>query len=302
MSGEWIELEAPAKVNLRLRILARESSGYHSLESLFCAIDLADTVRVELAGDRVRVDVEGAVDTGPEAENLAGLAARRFLEKLGGGGGGVRIRLRKRIPVAAGLGGGSSDAAATLRAMNRLHGDPFGDHELLQLAIELGSDIPFFLSGSSLALGWSRGERLLALPPLPAAPVLVAHPGEPMPTRGAFQRLGKLRGGEYQPLAFRLRLADLASWEGVAAVAENDFDRVAGEALPRVRAAIEALRESGAIVALLAGSGASVFGVFLDPERMNGAERRLQESGFTTWRSRTLVTLPGLRTPPPGTG
>jgi 4-diphosphocytidyl-2-C-methyl-D-erythritol kinase len=244
--------------------------------------------------------VAGGVNLGPEDENLVVLAARRYLREMGGAGG-VRIELNKRIPVAAGLGGGSSDAAATLRAMNRLWGDPLDDGDLLQLGVELGSDVPFFLGGSTLALGWSRGERLLALPSPPSVSVLVAHPGEPMPTRGAFQRLGKLRGGEYRPRAFRLRLEDLSTWSGAAAIAENDFDAVAGEAIPRLLEAMDSLRAAGAIISLLAGSGASVFGIFPDSVGMDEADRQLSHAGFATWRCRTLEAFPVVRTLAPGT-
>ena len=301
MSPAAVEIEAPAKVNLRLRVLARESTGFHSLESVFCAISLVDTVRVERAAEGVSLTVEGAVDTGPAEENLAVRSARRFLQEVGGGEGGVRIELRKRIPAAAGLGGGSSDAAATLRALNRLFFDPLSDETLLQLGIELGSDVPFFLCGSSLALGWSRGERLLALPPLPPIDVLVAHPGDPMPTQGAFRRIAEARGGDYRPRSFRLRLDDLSTWDGVAAIAANDFGLVAGEALPRLGGAISALREEGALISLLAGSGASVFGIFTEAEPLLRAEGILRAMGFATWRCHTLEAMPDPRRSPAGT-
>ncbi|HEX2091942.1 MAG TPA: hypothetical protein VHG28_06045, partial [Longimicrobiaceae bacterium] len=181
-----VRVEAPAKVNLRLRILAREETGYHALETLFCAVSLADTVEVRPGGAGIALEVRGGVDTGPPEHNLVVRAAERFYRDLGGSPA-LRIELTKRIPAAAGLGGGSSDAAATLRALNLLHGEPFARAGLLQMAIGLGSDVPFFLCGSTLALGWGRGERLLALPPLPTRPVLIAHPGVAMPTGEAFR-------------------------------------------------------------------------------------------------------------------
>jgi 4-diphosphocytidyl-2-C-methyl-D-erythritol kinase len=298
-----VEIDAPAKVNLRLRILAPERSGYHSLESLFCAIDLADAVRVEQGGDGIELQVEGKVDTGPPERNLAVRAAGRFLEEVGAPREGLRILLRKRIPSAAGLGGGSSDAAATLRALNQLYGAPLPDERLLQLGIELGSDVPFFLGGSALALGWGRGERLLTLPPLPTAPVLVANPGAPMPTAEAFRAIAERRGGEYAPLASRLRLEEMSTWDGIAAIAGNDFAPVARAAQPRVAAALEILAASGATIALLAGSGVSVFGVYPGGgAEIDGAEERLRTEGCATWRAHTLASLPEPRKGPPGTG
>jgi 4-diphosphocytidyl-2-C-methyl-D-erythritol kinase len=290
-----VEIEAPAKVNLWLRILARESSGFHSLETLFCAVDLCDSLRVEAAGAGVQLEVEGEVDTGPPEDNLVVKAARAFHTSIGAGEDGVRIRLRKHIPSAAGLGGGSSDAAATLRALNTLHGEPLDLEALLQIGIGLGSDVPFVLGGSALALAWSRGERLLALPPLPAAHLLIAHPGEAMPTAGAFRRISEQRGGEYVPIASRLELGELTSWEAVAARAANDFEPVAVEGVPRIAAGLEVLRTAGARPALLAGSGAAIFGVFPEASTAGEAEQELARLGFRSWRARTLTSLPPVR-------
>src|SRR5687768_3389317 len=225
------EVAAPAKVNLFLRILAREESGYHSLETLFCALSLADTVRVRRGASGVRLHVEGGVDTGPAERNLCVRAADRFYAALGEAPA-VDIHLTKKIPSAAGLGGGSSDGAAALRALNALHGEPLDRAALLRMAIELGSDVPFFLCGSALALAWSRGERLLALPPLPPHPVIVAHPGVAMPTAEAFRRIAERRGGGHAPDARSLGIDQLRDWESVAALAENDFEAVVAEEIP----------------------------------------------------------------------
>ncbi|HEX6924491.1 MAG TPA: 4-(cytidine 5'-diphospho)-2-C-methyl-D-erythritol kinase [Longimicrobiaceae bacterium] len=287
-----VRINAPAKVNLWLHILAREDSGYHSLETLFCAIDLADELTIARGGRGITLQVEGGIETGPPTDNLVVRAARRFLDEVGRPDEGLSIELHKRIPAAAGLGGGSSDAAATLRALNRLFGGPLAEEVLLQIAIELGSDVPFFLCGSPLALGWSRGERLFALPPLPAASVLVAHPREPMSTAGAFQRIAQLRGGAYRPRASLVRLAELGGWEGVAARAHNDFEDVVCERLPRLREGLEILRRSGARIALLAGSGASIFAVFDHRSPPLSAAPELHAKGFTVWLAATLTALP----------
>lgn len=286
-----VRIAAPAKVNLRLEILAREEGGYHGLETVFCAVSLADELVVEEAEPGVALEVGGGVEVGPADDNLVVRAARRFYAELGREPA-VRLRLQKRIPSAAGLGGGSSDAAATLRALNALHGDPLERATLLQCAIELGADVPFFLCGSPLALAWSRGERLLALPPLPPRPVLIAHPGEPIPTAGAFREIAARRGGEYRPRAHALDAAQLASWEAVAALAGNDFQPLATERVPRVGAGLEALRRGGARIALLAGSGSSIFGVFAPGAELDGPERALRELGFATWRAATLPDMP----------
>lgn len=295
--ADVVALAAPAKVNLRLAILAREESGYHSLESLFCAISLGDELAVRRAGCGVALEVEGAAETGPPERNLAVLAARRFYAELGREPA-LHIRLVKHVPVAAGLGGGSSDAAATLRALNLMHGEPFGRAGLLQMAVELGSDVPFFLCGSPLALGWGRGERLLALPPLPERAVLVAHPGVAMPTPEAFAAVAARRGPHAPPRAFGFDASELASWGAVARLARNDFGEVVAERIPVLRDALAAMHAGGADVALLAGSGGSVFGVFASEGARDAARERVEALGMACWAARTLAALPAPRVDP----
>lgn len=286
------EIDAPAKINLILRVLAQEASGFHALETVFCAISLADTVRVQRGGGEIDLRVEGAIDTGPARDNLVVRAARSFYLELGGMETGVRIELRKRIPAEAGLGGGSSDAAATLLALNALHDAPLSPEMLLHLGSGLGSDVPFFLGGSPLALGWSRGERLLALPPLPPRPLLVAHPGVGISTGAAFQRIAELRGGSYEPRANRLTLAQLSSWNRLAELADNDFQQPAEEEIPTLRSGLARMRRAGADLALLAGSGSAIFGIFPDPDARDRAALDLRADGFAVWSAETLSSLP----------
>jgi 4-diphosphocytidyl-2-C-methyl-D-erythritol kinase len=296
--ADAVALEAPAKVNLRLAVLAREAGGFHSLESLFCAVSLADTVTVRRAAPGVALEVEGTAETGPPERNLVVRAAHRFYAELGEAPA-VHAHLAKRVPAAAGMGGGSSDAAATLRALNALHGAPFGRAALLQMAIELGSDVPFFLCGSPLALGWGRGERLLALPPLPERALLVAHPGVAMPTPEAFAAIAARRGSDPAPRAFAVDAGDLADWRAVARMAANDFEEVVAARIPVLRAALDSLRARGAEVALLAGSGASVFGVFASEGERDAARPHLEALGMRCWSARTLAALPEARVDPP---
>lgn len=293
-----VAVEAPAKVNLRLAILAREASGYHSLESLFCALSLGDDLTVRRAAPGVALSVDGSVDIGPPERNLAVRAALRFHQELGEEPA-VAIHLVKRVPSAAGLGGGSSDAAATLRALNVLHGEPFDRAALLRMAIELGSDVPFFLCGSPLALAWGRGERLLALPPLPERAVLVAHPGVAMPTPEAFAAIAAQRGPIPPPRSFGFDAADLADWGAVARMAENDFGDVVADRIPVLHDALAALRTAGASIALLAGSGGSVFGVFASPGARDAARARVEALGLACWHATTLAALPTPRVDPP---
>lgn len=294
---ESVTVVAPAKINLRLRILSQQTNGYHSLESVFCAVSLHDEITIARGTGEVELEVAGGVDVGPDDDNLVVRAARRFFLEIGATGDGARIHLRKGIPAAAGLGGGSSDAAATLAGLNVMLGHPLSDADLLRMSGELGSDVPFFLCGSPLALGWGRGERLLALPALPPRPLLIAHPGIPIPTGQAFQRVAELRGGGFSPPASAFSIDDLRRWERVARIAGNDFEPAAAERVPTFAAGKEAMLAAGAEVALLSGSGSAIFGVFETALGMDDAERALGELGFRTWRAETLDRMPSPRLP-----
>jgi 4-diphosphocytidyl-2-C-methyl-D-erythritol kinase len=291
----WIAaVDAPAKVNLRLMVLAREQSGFHSLETVFCALDLADRVTVEHTGRAgVELEVLGGVDTGPPERNLVVRAARHFHEELGLQPA-IRIRLEKTIPSAAGLGGGSSDAAATLRALNAALGDPVEPGTLLRWGAAVGSDVPFFLGGSTLSLAWGRGQRLLALVPLPVRTVLVAHPGRPISTAAAFARIAASRAGEFVPGAVSLPAERLTSWEGIAQVAINHFETPALEEVPSLAIGLRALRDGGASVAMLAGSGSAIFGIFEDPAAAAAVEHTLAPLGFRCWIASTLRRFPAV--------
>ncbi len=250
-----------AKLNLLLRVLAREDDGYHGIETLFCLVELADRLEVERRDERgVTIEVTGA-EVGPPDENLAVRAARMVVDATGGKFG-VHLRLEKHIPVRAGLGGGSSDAAGALAAVNRLAGDPVPRHELLQFAARLGSDVPFLFSGAPLALGWGRGERLLRLPPLPAAPVLLLTPPVLVGTAEAYRWVDEARQGVGRRGAVALDLDALAGWGDIGRMAGNDFESPVFARHPAVRAAFEALVGTRPLVCRMSGSGAALFAVY----------------------------------------
>jgi 4-diphosphocytidyl-2-C-methyl-D-erythritol kinase len=284
-------LDAPAKINLRLVVLAREESGFHGLETLFCAISLADRVRVEPGAPGIHLEVLGDVDTGPIDRNLALRAAKCFFEETGIRPA-IRLVLEKRIPSAGGLGGGSSDAAATLRVLNACHGDPLDAPRLRELGATLGSDVTFFLAPQPYALAWSRGERILTLDPPEPRHVLVAHPGIDVPTPEAFQRLAHLRGPRYHPSAHVIDFRALSSWTGLETLATNDLEDVARERIPLLDTVKAAMRSAGAGITLLSGSGASIFGVFPDDSSVRRAEEEVHALGCRVWRSRTLSRWP----------
>jgi 4-diphosphocytidyl-2-C-methyl-D-erythritol kinase len=261
VSAQAVRVQAPAKLNLFLRVLTRDTDGYHGLETLFCLVDLADELVAERRdGSGATVEVEGA-DVGAPEENLALRAAHLVLDATGRRFA-VHLRLTKRIPVQAGLGGGSSDAAAALVLVNELAGRAVPRHELLQLAARLGSDVPFFLTGAPLALGWNRGERLLVLPPLPSAPVLLLVPPIPVPTAEAFGWLAAARQSMGRRGAVALDLDALSTWGDIGRMAGNDFESPVFGRHPEIRAAFEALVGTRPLVCRMSGSGSAFFAVY----------------------------------------
>jgi 4-diphosphocytidyl-2-C-methyl-D-erythritol kinase len=252
---------APAKINLWLRVFGRDAKGFHAIESLFQLIGLADELVVERA--REGVTLAGSPPAlGPLDQNLIVRAASRFLA-ASRAGGGVAISLTKRIPWNAGLGGASSDAATTLAAMNRLFGTPLSPGDLLELAASLGSDVPCFLTGSALALGWGRGERLLAFPALPARPLLVVPPPAPVKTADAYAWIDKDRGTEHTgEYAAVFRADAFSSWTAVRAHSHNDFESVVAGHLPQIGHWLDRLRETDAFLVRLAGSGGAIVALF----------------------------------------
>jgi 4-diphosphocytidyl-2-C-methyl-D-erythritol kinase len=270
MTDTVVSLPAPAKINLFLRVLTRDADGYHSLETLLCLVSLADTLQAERReGHGVTIEVVGA-DVGPPEKNLAVLAARRVLEATGNHFG-IHLTLTKRIPARAGLGGGSSDAAAALHAANRLAGNAVPRHELLQFAAHLGSDIPFFFTGAPLALAWGRGERLLRLPPLPSSPALLLAPPIPIPTAEAYGWIDAAKQSTGRRGAVALDLDALSRWGDIGRMAGNDFESPVFGRHAEIRAGFEALVATRPLVCRMSGSGSTLFAIYRSPRDRDDA-------------------------------
>jgi 4-diphosphocytidyl-2-C-methyl-D-erythritol kinase len=256
-----VTLHPHAKINLLLRVLAREADGYHGLETLFCLVSLTDSLTVErLEGRGASIDVTG-LDPGPPPENLALRAAHEVLQATGHRFA-VHLTLEKRIPVRAGLGGGSSDAASALLAVNQLAGNAVPRHELFQFAARLGSDVPFFFSGAPLALGWGHGERILRLPPLPSAPALLLVPRGGISTAEAYGWVDGARQEASRRGAVALDLDALSRWGDIGRMAGNDFESAVFARRPEIRAAFEALVGTRPLVCRMSGSGSALFAIY----------------------------------------
>jgi 4-diphosphocytidyl-2-C-methyl-D-erythritol kinase len=280
-----VEIQAHAKANLFLRVLAREDSGYHSIETLFTLLELCDSLTVERIDNGIELSVEGA-QTGPAEQNLAYRAAAMVLEATGRKFG-VHVHLNKEIPVRAGLGGGSSDGAATLHAVNRLAGDAVPRHEILQFAAKLGSDVPFLSSGAPLALGWSRGERLFRLPPPAPTPVLVAVPDFGVSTKEAYELLSAGRGSGSRRGAMVLDSDALTNWGGIGRLGGNDFETVLFGREPRLRELFERIAQTAPQLVRVSGSGSAVVGLYKNDLELDNAATEIGEREYRLIKTMT---------------
>jgi 4-diphosphocytidyl-2-C-methyl-D-erythritol kinase len=284
---------AHAKLNLFLRVLAREADGFHGIETLFCLVSLADEVVAERReGSGVTLAVEEA-DCGPEAENLVVRAARMVLEATARPCA-VHLTLRKRIPLQAGLGGGSSDGALALILVNQLVGGAVPKHELLQFAARLGSDVPFFLSGAPLALAWGHGERLLRLPALPSAPGLLLIPPIGIPTPEAYRQVDAARQAASRRGAVALDLDALASWGSIARLSGNDFEFALFGRHPELKRGFEALATTQPLLCRMTGSGSALFAIYRTSRDRDDARMQLNPRLGTILPIETLATAPPL--------
>lgn len=277
---------AYAKLNLTLDILRRREDGYHDLQMVMQSIDLADELTITPAHG------PGTMSTTlsylpNDGRNLAQMAAAAF-RRAAGMGPEVDISILKRIPVCAGMAGGSSDAAAVLRAMNELTGNPFTPEELAGIGAGVGSDVPYcVLGGTALAEG--RGELLTPVPPIPSCHVVVCKPPFPISTPQLFSRVDvrKIpRRPDTEGLLSALAAGDLV---GVARRMYNVFEDVLE---PRRQVEINAIKaaliDCGALGAAMTGSGPTVFGLFDDISAAQTAQTRLRGSYRDVFLCRTL--------------
>jgi 4-diphosphocytidyl-2-C-methyl-D-erythritol kinase len=281
-----IRLRAFAKINLGLRILARRPDHYHEIRTMYQAISLADLVTIELGSRSGEIVVETddpSVPDGPE--NLAYRACDAW-RKSRGWRRAVRIRIEKKIPSASGLGGASSDAAVTLIGLERLTGDRLPLAERLQLAAELGSDVPFFLIGGR-ALGCGRGEEVYPLDDLPNRHCLVIFPGYSQSTREAYAAAGSRLTSPAKPHT----IYSFGMWPQFPVndwgPAENDFEAVVFAKWPELGKLKRQLLRAGAEMASLSGSGSAVYAIFDSARKLISAQRSVRPD----WRSFGVHTL-----------
>ncbi len=296
-----VAVEAPAKVNLFLRILGKRADGFHDIETVFQAVDLCDEIILTPTAGGVELAVDGP-DLGTPERNLAVRAARAFLDVVHGLAG-VRIELIKRIPAGAGLGGGSSDAAAVLRGLGALAPEPPGALDLARMGAALGSDVAFFLGSSPLALGRGRGERIEPLEPLEERAVVLVLPPVHVATASAYQALDELRatGVGLGDGERRLPRAHPRTWADPTVWAHNEFETVVPGRYPEVARSLAAVSDRGGRPTLLSGSGAACFGLFSDRTTAERSAQALsRELGWPALATHTLRSFPVPQTSVPG--
>jgi 4-diphosphocytidyl-2-C-methyl-D-erythritol kinase len=280
-----LTVTAPAKINLDLRVLQRRPDGFHELRTLFQEIALHDTVTAEAS--RGRFAIRGDAAAMPlDRSNLAWRAAEALWRASGRTGPmpGARLTIEKRIPPRAGLGGGSSDAAATLVALDRLWRLRLGSLALLRIARVLGADVPFFLVGGTV-LGLGRGDDLHPLVDLPAWPVVLVLPPVGVDTASAYRWLAARRSragssGGPMPLASQAAVGPGPGWV-------NDLEEDVVERHPEIGAARQALLEAGAWHARMSGSGSAVFGLYRSAPAARRAASALESAGWPVVVTRT---------------
>lgn len=274
MSGAPVR--ARAKLNLSLDVMGKRGDGFHELRMVMQSCSLADDVSVELAGagDFSAHTNRVYIPTGDK--NIAVKAARAFYEELGREGG-AHIRITKRIPVCAGLGGGSTDAAAVLNALNALHSAALSARQLHAAAMRAGSDVPFCLEGGT-ALAEGRGEVLTPLPPLPRTPIVICMPHFSCSTPELFARIDARKSRCHPDTAGLIDALKAGDVAGVARRMYNVFEDVLE---PRAAKAVNEIKlsllDNGALGAAMTGSGSAVFGLFPDEETARLAHAAAKE-------------------------
>ena len=257
-----MQLKAMAKINLGLDVLRRREDGYHEVRMIMQTVHIFDQLQLEKRreeGIRVRTNLYYL----PENENNLVFKAAKLLREEFDLPGGISIQLKKYIPVAAGMAGGSSDAAAVLFGMNRMYDLGLSMEELMERGVKLGADVPYcIMRGTAMAEG--IGEILSPLPPMPPCTILVAKPGIGVSTRFVFENL-RADALSFHPdidgMAEALKAQDLKALTGLMGMG-NVLETVTIPAHPVIQRLKEAMMRNGALAALMSGSGPTVFGIF----------------------------------------
>ena len=283
-----MEVKALAKLNLTLDVLGKRPDGYHDLKMVMQSITLCDEITVTDNGDQgIRISTNlGFLPT--NEKNLAVAAALRFYESLGKNPRGIDLTLKKSIPVCAGMAGGSSDAAAVLRALNEMEGSPYTPAELAKIGEQVGSDVPYCVLGTT-ALAEGRGEILTTLPSLPRCWVVVCKPDFPVSTPELFGKIDRCKVRCRPDTAGMLQALEQGDLQGVARRMYNVFEDVLPDRQrSRVLDIKNTLIQYGALGANMSGTGPTAFGLFRTKEEAEKAYDQLKEQYLETYLAETV--------------
>ena len=286
-----LTINANAKINLTLDILGKRDDGYHDVELVLQSIALADTL--ELAkidkGIKFEMNIENVAggETLPTDENnLACRAAKIVIERYNLNEG-VFIRLNKKIPITAGLAGGSTDAAAIIRGMNRLFNLRLTTNEMCELGAEIGSDVPFCIVGGT-CLAYGRGEKLNRLADLPSIPIILLKPRGVISTAWAYNTYDSDKSSEHPDTTAICEAINLSDTEAVFELMFNVLERVAVKKYPAINTYKDKLLEAGAVAAMMSGSGPSLFGIAKSHDDAIRIANTFKESGVQVFVTETV--------------
>lgn len=285
MSAPLVE-QAPAKINLTLRVLRRRADGYHELESLVVFADMADTLTLQPdANDALEISGPFAAACGEAADNLVRKALAGLRQRVNGLKAG-RFLLEKKLPVAAGIGGGSADAAAALRLLARLNGIALGDPRLTDAALAVGADVPVCLDAKARVMR-GIGEKLSAPLALPSLPAVLVNPGLPLATRDVFAKFTLAPGGALSSDDVPAGIEALIDY---LAVQGNDLTRAAIACVPAVAAVLDVLHGlPGVRLARMSGSGPTCFALFGSAPEAAAAVQQLKTAHKSWWTAFTAL-------------
>ncbi|MGM0418781.1 MAG: 4-(cytidine 5'-diphospho)-2-C-methyl-D-erythritol kinase [Thermodesulfobacteriota bacterium] len=278
-SKNSIEIKAPAKINLFLEITGRLSNGYHTLESLMVPVSLYDFVEIEpVSGEKIRI--KGSSGEIPEDEtNIAWKAADLFFKKTGKKNG-LNIKIKKNIPVEAGLGGGSSDAAAVLNGLNKIYKNRFTISELEEISAVLGADVPFFIR-SVPALCTGIGDIIEPVSGLEKKYLIIINPGKGLSTAQVYK---KLNWGLTNRVKKNKRLLFEDCLKFSNNNLSNDLQPVSEKMMPEISEIRSALDSSGAELAMMSGSGPTCYGIYSDKRLRDKACFKIRENFSSSWK------------------
>ncbi len=279
--------KAYAKINLTLDVLGLRDDGYHALKSVMQTVSLCDDIEIDLGTGQpwcLKCDAPGVP---LDARNLAWKAAKVFFEATGIDPDGIGIRMEKRIPSQAGLGGGSSDAAAVFKALNRHYGMPMSVEALAELSAKVGSDVPFCVLGGTVMVE-GRGEFVRKLPDMPDCHIVICKPDFPVSTPELYRKIDQCvieKRPDNDAMEAAIAAGDLCA---VAQNVHNVFDPVVAAEHPQIDHIKSVAAQCGALAQQMSGSGSATFAIFPDAQSANAAYNTLKATYALTWLTRPV--------------